>query len=103
MFPDEEGTETRVEWVPPAWPYLVRRCSSMRRGLKRQSGTTKIRPPRTSSTMFPDEEGTETRREGEFLDPATPVRRCSPMRRGLKHDQNGKHHKRPRAFDDVPR
>src|SRR3972149_5322143 len=60
MFPDEEGSETRVEWVPPAWPYLVRRCSSMRRGLKRQSGTTKIRPPRTSSTMFPDEEGTET-------------------------------------------
>ena len=78
MFPDEEGTETRVEWVPPAWPYLVRRCSSMRRGLKRQSGTTKIRPPRTSSTMFPDEEGTETTVRS---DPAT---------------------KSP-GFDDVPR
>ena len=102
MFPDEEGTETLDQ---ASTIFLGRRSSTMfpdEEGTETRSAAAEAAWARRS-TMFPDEEGTETRRQAEFLDPATPVRRCSPMRRGLKHDQNGKHHKRPRAFDDVPR
>ena len=101
MFPDEEGTETRRRRAHPHDDH----GSTMfpdEEGTEPRSAAAEAAWARRS-TMFPDEEGTETRRQAEFLDPATPVRRCSPMRRGLKHDQNGKHHKRPRAFDDVPR
>src|SRR3989304_1694072 len=83
MFPDEEGTETCIGEAAMSGPGTVRRCSPMRRGLKRM----KSRISRSSvrgSTMFPDEEGTETTYFRMRTPKSSVVRRCSPMRRGLK-------------------
>src|SRR4030067_350314 len=60
MFPDEEGTETTYFRIRTPKPSAVRRCSTMRRGLK---------PPRSPAARG-----------------ARRVRRCSPMRRGLKQE-----------------